>query len=137
MIDVYLRHFGFKCAVGQTCPNRLPAAVSAAERNSLPSAAVDESVTARQHGERRESLKADRSPIQALLTQIDDLARSTVQTLICALQAAMDGGDASGDILKTKTVDENRKQPRANAKGRTHGGIQAEAQLIETLVRGG
>jgi hypothetical protein len=57
-----------------------------------------------------------------------------VQALICDLQTAMDSCNASGDALKTEAIDQKRKSSRAHAKAAMRGGIEAEPQLIETLI---
>jgi hypothetical protein len=54
--------------------------------------------------------------------------------LVRALQAAVNRGDARGDVPKTQAVDEKRKPPRANAQATLQGNIEAEAKLIEALV---
>ena len=38
-----------------------------------------------------------------------------MQALICALQTAMHGGDASGNVLAAQTIDEERKPSCAHA----------------------
>jgi hypothetical protein len=54
--------------------------------------------------------------------------------LVCALKAAVNGGDARADVLKTEAVDEERKPPGANAQATLHGSTEAETKLIEPLV---
>src|SRR5258707_3092551 len=43
-------------------------------------------------------------------------------------------GAASAAAMRTQTIDQNRKPPHTHAQAAMHGGIEAEAQLIEALI---
>src|SRR5882757_2945231 len=120
--------------MGEARANRLAQPCRGNRAQQFAVRRVHNRVAPRQHSERRQSLQPGRRPVQTSLARVDDLSRSAVQALICALQTAMDGGDACCNVLMTQAGDEKRKPLRSNTQGTLRRRIQAEAQLIEALV---
>src|SRR6185437_6857178 len=64
----------------------------------------------------------------------DDASRSAKQAFRHGLQAALRDGDAHGDVLAAEVFGKGCETLRGTAKATVHGGVEAQAQLVDALV---